>query len=360
MKTKQKKIYLIIGIVLLIVPIALAISRFYVREAMKKIPEMSSKDCLNYTLDGEDDAVITIGTIQNDTASWNVYGRGGKELPRELYDYEIGSISKTITASMIMELVQADKINLDDSIDKYLELPNTNQYPTLKELLIHSSRYQEHYFESPMISNFFSGKNSFHSISDDMLLNRIAKVDTENGDKSWQYSNFGFAVLGQVLEEVNHKEYTDQANEFLKVHGMKSSYVSNGHGNLDNYWDWEPGDAYMPAGAIISNIEDMLIYARQQIDGTGVFSKMHDEVLEINVTSPEYERMNIHIDAMGMAWIIDKKNGFIWHNGATGNYNSYLGFCPHSQTAVVVLSNLPAKYKIPATVIGVKTLMEMQ
>ena len=31
------------------------------------------------------------------------------------------------------------------------------------------------------------------------------------------------------------------------------------------------------------------------------------------------------MDEIGMAWIIDKENGFIWHNGGTGHYNSYLG-----------------------------------
>ena len=70
--------------------------------------------------------------------------------------------------------------------------------------------------------------------------------------------------------------------------------------------------------------------------------------------------MNIRADAMGLSWVIDEKNNCIWHNGATGNYNSYLGFCPETQTAVVVLSNLPPDYRIPATVAGTKLLEELQ
>jgi len=60
-----------------------------------------------------------------------------------------------------------------------------------------------------------------------------------------------------------------------------------------------------------------------------------------------------------MAWIVDDKSGIIWHNGGTGNYNSYLGFRPETGTAVVVLSNLAPGYRIPATVMGVKLLEEL-
>ena len=43
----------------------------------------------------------------------------------------------------------------------------------------------------------------------------------------------------------------------------------------------------------------------------------------------------------------------------TGNYNSYLGFNPETGTAVVVLSNLAPNYRVPATVLGVKLLLEL-
>lgn len=62
------------------------------------------------------------------------------------------------------------------------------------------------------------------------------------------------------------------------------------------------------------------------------------------------------MDEIGMSWIIDKENGIVWHNGGTGNYNSYLGFHSETGMAVVILSNLSPKYRIPATMLGVKIL----
>ncbi len=356
--TKAKKIF--IGAAALLVIAIVAGLRLYAKRQIKKIPKMTAKECLDYTLEGKEGATVTVGVIKNGAAEWRVYGKDGAEIKKELYSYETGSVTKTITAGIIAELVDDGKLNLDDTIDKYLNLPSNKKYPSLRELLTHTSGYKEHYFESPMIGNFFSSKNSFRGITDNMALNRIAKVNTENADKSWRYSNFGFAALGQIIEAVTGSTYTDKANAFLNELGMARSHVSNGKSENKNYWDWEKEDAYLPAGAMISNIEDMLVYAKLQLSNTGVYAKTHDIMAKVNATSKKYELMDIRVDAMGMAWIIDTKHGFIWHNGATGSYNCYIGFCPKTQTAAVVLSNLPPEYKIPATVTGIKILKEMQ
>ena len=89
------------------------------------------------------------------------------------------------------------------------------------------------------------------------------------------------------------------------------------------------------------------------------FTPCHESLKSINASTESYLMMGIHMDEIGMAWIIDNENGFIWHNGGTGHYNSYLGFCPETGTAVVVLSNLSPNDRIPATVLGIKQLQEL-
>jgi CubicO group peptidase (beta-lactamase class C family) len=81
---------------------------------------------------------------------------------------------------------------------------------------------------------------------------------------------------------------------------------------------------------------------------------------EVNASTEANKTLGIHIDEIGMAWIIDNESNIIWHNGGTDDYNSYLGFDPESDTAVVVLSNLSPDYRIPATVLGVKALNEVR
>ena len=104
----------------------------------------------------------------------------------------------------------------------------------------------------------------------------------------------------------------------------------------------------------------MLRYAQMQLDADAPFALCHQSLKVINASTASYQTMGIYLDEIGMGWIIDKKNGIIWHNGGTGHYNSYLGFSPETGTAVVVLSNLFPNDRIPATVLGVKRLLELR
>ena len=79
----------------------------------------------------------------------------------------------------------------------------------------------------------------------------------------------------------------------------------------------------------------------------------------IQASSAQYEAMGIRMDAAGFGWMIDEANGIIWHNGGTGHYNAYLGVNRDAGAAVVILSNLPPNRKIPATVMGIKLLLEI-
>ncbi len=325
---------------------------------MKKIPEMSFSECLEYTLGGNADGVITVGIIKDGEVSYTVYGQDGKELAKELHTYEIGSITKTFTAALVQKAVNEGKVKFDDTLDKYLSLPDNNNYPTIEELLTHTSGYKGYYFASPMIGNFFAGRNDFCSITDEMVLNKLKSLDIKKKDYPFEYSNYGYAILGHLLEKVYGEEYTAVVNDFAKELGLSATHISDGKGDLGNYWDWRDDDAYMSSGALTSNIEDMIRYAQLQLDESGVYGECHKIIKDIDATNESNELMGIRMDSIGMAWIVDNQNGIIWHNGARGDYNSYLGFCTESKTAVVILSNLTPSYRIPATVMGVKLLKE--
>lgn len=250
---------------------------------------------------------------------------------------------------------------MDDTIDNYLSLSDDNEYPTIKELLTHTSGYKGYYFESPMISNFFKGRNDFYGITKEMVLQKASELNMDEETYSFTYSNYGYAVLGLVLEAVYETDYTTLQNDFLQNGlGLTGTKISDKNGDLGNYWDWKANDAYLPAGAVTSNISDMLSYAQMQLAGNPYFSECHESLKTINASTEEYKTMGIHMDEIGMSWIIDKENGIIWHNGGTGDYNSYLGFNLETKTAVVVLSNLAPDYRIPATVLGVKLLLELE
>lgn len=360
-KSRKKKIILILASVILCAALVLGGLMIYGNAQMGKIPGLTFMDALNYTTQGKPDARITVGIIQDGQASFTVYGENGQILPEENHVYEIGSLTKTITASMISRAVMDGRIRLDDTIDAHLPLPEGKNYPTITELLTHTSGYSAYYFETPMIGNFFAGRNSFNGISRDMVLTKAKGLDMNRESYGFTYSNFGYAVLGLVLEAVYDQDYIVLLNDYVqKDLGMTATKISERDGDLGNYWDWQENDAYLSAGAVTSNIEDMLRYAQMQLDTDSPFAQCHQSLKVINASSESYQMMGIHMDEIGMAWIIDKENGFIWHNGGTGHYNSYLGFSPETETAVVILSNLSPNDRIPATVLGIKLLQELK
>lgn len=360
-KRRAKKVMMIIMAVILCAALTLGGIMIYGKYQISKIPELTFTEALEYTTKDNTEAVITVGIMKDGQSSYKVYGENGKELTAELHTYEIGSLTKTFTAALINKAITEGKINIDDTIDKYLPLPDYNEYPAIKELLTHTSGYKEYYFENPMISNFFKARNDFYGITKGMVLHKASDLSMDKERYSFTYSNYGYAVLGLVLEAVYDTDYTTLVNDFVQNElGLTDTKISDKTGDLGNYWDWRENDAYLPAGAVTTNITDMLTYAQMQLESNPYFSECHKSLKTINASTEDYKTMGINMDEIGMSWIIDNENGIIWHNGGTGNYNSYLGFNPETKTAVVVLSNLAPDYRIPATVLGIKLLFHMK
>ena len=88
--------------------------------------------------------------------------RMGIVLPQEEHIYEIGSITKTFTSSLLSKAISEGKVSLDDSIDTYLDLQKKDYYPTIQRLVTHTSGYKGYYLEKPMVSNFLHKENDFN------------------------------------------------------------------------------------------------------------------------------------------------------------------------------------------------------
>lgn len=359
MLNKKKIIFVLITIVLILVLFFIGYG-IYGKFQMDKIPGLSFKEALNYTLEANEKGIITVGIVKDGQASYRVYGKDGAELPSKEYIYEIGSLTKTFTAALLAKAVKEGKVSLEDTLDDYLSLPEENDYPTLRQLVTHTSGYKGYYFEFPMIGNFLSGKNAFYTIDDKMIMKKLSGISMPNKVYPFNYSNFGYATLGLVLEAVYNEEYTTLVNRFVQEElNLQNTKISDGNGDLDNYWDWKKGDAYLPAGGLTSDITDMLNYAQMQLSDAELFSFCHESLETINASIESYQKIGIRMDEIAMSWIVDAENGICWHNGGTGDYNCYLGFQSESEVAVVILSNLSPNYKIPSTILGVKLLREL-
>ncbi len=213
-----------------------------------------------------------------------------------------------------------------------------------------------------MISSFFRKSNSFHNITGDMVRRRAEDTERKNAVYPFRYSNFGMALLGQVLEEAYGKSYMDLMNEYIRNDlSLEHTKISDGTGDLGRYWVWSEEDAYLSAGAVVSDITDMMKYAKMHMDEEPLYlADAHKPLAKVTSPSRTYEKMGIFIHEVASGWMIDNENEIIWHNGGTRDYNSYIGIDRKNEISVVVLSNLSPDYRIPATVMGIELLESLK
>ena len=292
------------------------------------------------------------------------YQNGNWQISGKAYDYEIGSVSKTFVGLLAAKLVEERKLGLSDSISEYLDLDKRGYYPTIERLLTHTSGYKPFYFVPEMIVTRLSRKtsNDFYGISREKILRRVKKVKLSDKDYKFEYSNFGIAVLGLVIEKVLNEDFTAIMNDFIKNElQLKHTDVAIQKGDLGKYWKWKENDGYIPAGAIVSNIDDIRDYLDIYLAESKEFAgKTHSDLKMVDANNHIYVKMNIRMDSVGMTWIHDDVNGFSWHNGGTSACSSYVAFSDDKKTAVAILSNLSPKERIPVTVIGAKIMAELK
>ena len=321
---------------------------------------MTSEEMIKY--DATNNKKISVAKFKN--GSWTIATYTNDGLVDDLYDYEICSISKTFVGLLVAKLVKENKINLDDSISKYLDLDNNKYYPTIKRLLTHTSGYKCYYFESEMITTKLSRKtkNDFYGISREKILSRVKRIKLKDKDYKFKYSNFGISVLGLVIEKIYNDDFTNIMNDFIiNELKLKHTEVAISKGNLDKYWKWKENDGYIPAGAIISNIQDMVNYLNIYLKDNKEYANDTYKTLKvINANYAMYVKLNIRLDSIGMTWIHDDANKFSWHNGGSSSYTSYVAFSDDKKTGVVILSNLSPLEKIQVTAIGAKIMTELK
>lgn len=318
---------------------------------------MGYLDMIRRTAQGRKDIHITVGLLRDGKADYRVYGRDGAELPRREHEYEIGSVTKTFTAALLCKAVEEGRVSLDDRLGRYLPLGSGSHNPTLLQLATHRAGYGE-VLGAGMVFNTVLGRNPYLGYGARALERTAAGKRMPDADHAWKYSNFGMALLGDALGRAYGRSYRDLMEGLLRDDlGLAHTRFGDGKGDLSRYWKWEPDDAYLAAGGLVSTIGDMLRYAELCM-GDGAPWLSAARARRAAVGRPE--QYGMRFDAMGLAWVLDEENGIVWHNGGTGSFNGYIGLDPERKVAVVVLADTGPRFRIPACVIGARLLLDLQ
>ena len=149
------------------------------------------------------------------------YGVGGDNSPNQIdTQYDIASMGKMFTAVSIMQLIEDQKLSLEQTLGEILEdYPNEEaKQVTLRQLLSHTSGLGD--FFGP---EFDQNKGSIKSLSDYLPYFVNDPLELAPGEQM-RYSNAGFIVLGLIIERVSGTDYNSYVSEHLLVPvGMTST-----------------------------------------------------------------------------------------------------------------------------------------
>ena len=284
-----------------------------------------------------DKYVITIGIFHNGLTDFLTIDKNN--INKNIYDYDIGSISKTFTAHLILKLHEENKLNINDSIDKYLEL-KPNKYPKIIDLLSHSAGYNnltpfEITIPSLLLKNY-SKKNIYENITNEKVIKCLERRKLKNN--KYGYSDFAFAVLAIIASKVSNRSFDELFNSFIKEDlKLDNTFLNkNNPRNLLGYikdkkvefWKWNDNNPYISAGGIVSNITDMLNYIKIQIESNSPYI--------INAHCNVNTSNNI-VACLG--WHSYTKSNQLWHVGGVGTFRSSIIINKKKKFGVIVLGN---------------------
>lgn len=294
---------------------------------------------------------LAIGVLKDGKTYTYGYGettKGSSKVPDANTLFEIGSISKTFTATLLACMIEEKKISLDDPINKYLPdsipaLQYNGKPITIASLSNHSSGLPR------LPGNLFvgaDGSNPYAHYDEKRLFGFLKqyKPNREPGAR-YEYSNLAVGLLGVILERVSGLSYEElnrkliwqplQMNGTAITIGKKDSarFAQGYDDKVKPAHSWE-FKSLSAAGSIRSSVHDMLLYAKAQgATGNSVLQKAIALTHQLT-----YEQAQ---QKVGLGWHITKEGSktYIAHGGGTGGYRTFLVVNPETQVAVVALTN---------------------
>ncbi|HTK55004.1 MAG TPA: serine hydrolase domain-containing protein, partial [Gemmatimonadaceae bacterium] len=301
-------------------------------------------------VDEKRSAGIVVGVIDADGRSRVVaYGDPGPGQPALDGNsvFEIGSISKVFTSTVLAQLVQEGKVRLDDPAQKYL--PANVKLPTRGDKVITLGSLSEQNSGLPRMPGNFKPADPTNPYADYTVQQMYDFLSgyqlTRDPGELFEYSNLGVGLLGHVLSRATGQSYEEMERQRVWVPlGMTNTavtltpwmkaHLALGHGDNGQVvanWDLP---TLAGAGAIRSTTNDMLKF---------LDANLHPErgPLQRAMAFAHEERARAGNMMIGLNWLSTHAgtDTIVWHNGGTGGYRTFIGFEPSRKTGVVVMTN---------------------
>jgi CubicO group peptidase (beta-lactamase class C family) len=257
--------------------------------------------------------------------------------------YQIGSITKQFTATVILKLEEEGKLSVMDKLSKYFPDFQYGDGITLENLLTHTS-------------GIYNYTNDIDAGDSDIVRNPIKKTLVTDivfkhqpafkPGTQFQYSNSNYYLLGLIIEKVSGKSYEQNVRDiiFKPLHMDHSLFnfkhssdtdIATGYQAISDTsqieasaWRWDSTVTYA-AGGIFSTTGDMYKWSK------AIANK------EILSRDSWKAALTPHLQDYGYGFFIDSLYGHkaIIHGGGIPGFTAYLCYYPHEDVTIILLNN---------------------
>lgn len=258
--------------------------------------------------------------------------------------YRLASVTKTLTAIAVLQLVEAGKIDLDAEVQTYVPYFPKKKWPVTVRLLLGHLGGISHYKNYNLEGHIKVHKNTKEALAIFQDFDLVAKPGTR-----FHYSSYGYNLLGAVIEDASGQSY----GQYIKKHifeplGMENSRMDDPvelilnrirgyrliNGEIKNS-EYVDVSSRFAGGGTRSTVVDLLKYAKGIIEGKLLKKETWNQMFSSMATSGGF------FTGYGMGWRVSPWKGHfqVNHSGSQPETRTYLLIFPTEKFAIAMASN---------------------
>ncbi|MGC2407309.1 MAG: serine hydrolase [Candidatus Cybelea sp.] len=313
---------------------------------------------LNQRVAGAPGTGIAVGIIDHGKQSMYFAGSDGKGRPVDRNTlFEIGSVTKTFTATALASMVLSNQVRLDAPISEFL--PPGVRAPSKDGKQITLLDLAEQRSGLPRLPSNLNGSmdDPYADYGNEQMYAFLNGYTlTRDPGAQYEYSNYAIGLLGQLLANRAKTTYPELVRRkvFEPLGMSETTFVLTGvpdppelalgHDSAGEGATTWHSQAIAPAGGIASSLDDMLKYLRCNM-GEGPIAHAC-----LSAQKPRAPGEPGH--EIGLVWNVNSTTGTISHGGDTNGFHAFVAISHDHQTGVVVLGNGPLVEDIATHVIA--------
>jgi CubicO group peptidase (beta-lactamase class C family) len=267
--------------------------------------------------------------------------------------FQIGSVSKTFTATLLVMLAEAGQLDLDAPVRSYLPDFRVADEEASAQVTVAQLLYHVGGWEGDLFADTGAGEDA---------LTRYVALMAEQPQISpygryFSYNNSAFSLAGHLVEQVTSQPFAQVMQErlfhplglsrtFYRPEDVMLHNFAVGHTVTDEKptvaAPWSLTRAVEPAGSVTTHVGDLLTYARFHLDGgvTQEGFRLLPEAAILDMQRPRVATGQFQ-ESVGLSWFLHEVDGMklVSHGGATNGQMAHLILIPAERLALGIVTN---------------------